>query len=165
MTRIRTGAVVVGAAAVLAAVAGPMPAAHADTAGNRRTAAYAAKGKDCSWVGCSSTVNKTGYAVTAYFNWCRAGDSTADWTKKEPTCTDDGAKQKKRILAANDHTPWDQDWDAFRVDAGWCYIVDFDLPGPANRHERYDRRGKSAVWVKVGDEADAYVTRQTLKPC
>ncbi|SOD83260.1 hypothetical protein SAMN06272781_8089 [Streptomyces sp. 1222.2] len=59
----------------------------------------------------------------------------------------------------------DQDWDAFRVDAGWCCRVSFDIPGPINDDETYDRRGKSALYVKVGDEANAHIVRQSSSSC
>ncbi len=94
-------------------------------------------------------MNDNGVGAVACFNWCRSRDLTGTSTTTEPTCS----------------SPWDQDWDAFRVDAGWCYKVSFDIPEPINDDETYDRRGKSALYVKVGDEANAHIVRQSSSSC
>ncbi|MGW1672372.1 hypothetical protein [Streptomyces sp. NPDC002324] len=144
-------AAVVGATTIAFVVAGPAPAAYA--------------GPECGNLGCSSTVNDSGVGAVAYFNWCRSWDLTGASTTTQPTCSSGGAAQKTEWLSPGEHTPWDQDWDAFRVDAGWCYKVSFDIPGPINDDETYDRRGKSALYVKVGDEANAHIVRQSSSSC
>ncbi|MFD9120894.1 hypothetical protein ACFU6M_03700 [Streptomyces bottropensis] len=43
--------------------------------------------------------------------------------------------------------------------------MSFDIPEPINDDETYDRRGKSALHVKVGDEANAHIVRQSSSSC
>ncbi|KUO09719.1 hypothetical protein [Streptomyces sp. DSM 15324] len=143
--------VVVGALGA-AAVLGAAPTAQAGTG--------------CTLGLCSTTVNDSAYGVTAVFNWCRADDSTGDSTATEPRCSSDGVSQKTMNLTARGgHTPYNQDWDAFRVDAGWCYKVKFVRTGQRDFTRTYDRRGKTALWVKVGDNADAHVQDQGTASC
>jgi len=61
-------------------------------------------------------------------------------------------------------TPWNQDWDAFRVDAGYCYRVDFSQPFYA-WSTTYNRSNNSAVWVKVEDDTVATVMAQRYGSC
>ncbi|MDX3310917.1 hypothetical protein P1S61_17950 [Streptomyces sp. ME08-AFT2] len=123
-------------------------------------------GTGCTLGLCSTTVNDSAYGVTAYFNWCRGGDSTGDSTATEPKCAPDGARQKSQNLTARGgHTPYNEDWDAFRVDAGWCYKVKFVRTGQSDFTRTYNRRGTSALWVKVGDNADAHVLDQGTASC
>ncbi|MEU1179122.1 hypothetical protein ABZ464_16005 [Streptomyces sp. NPDC005820] len=148
--RARSAAVV--AALGFAAVLGTAPTAQA--------------GPGCTLTLCSTTVNDSAYGVTAFFNWCRGGDSTGDSTATEPKCASDGVKQKTQNLTARGgHTPYSQDWDAFRVDAGWCYKVKFIRTGQPQFTRTYDRRGTTALWVKVGDNADAHVLDQGTASC
>lgn len=123
-------------------------------------------GTGCTLTLCSTTVNDSAYGVTAYYNWCRGGDSTGDSTATEPKCASDGERQKTQNLTARGgHTAYNQDWDAFRVDAGWCYKVKFIRTGQPEFTRTYDRRGKSALWVKVADNADAHVLDQGTASC
>ncbi|MCT9930149.1 hypothetical protein N5079_07915 [Planotetraspora sp. A-T 1434] len=123
-------------------------------------------GPSCTVAGCSTTFNDSPMEAWAYFNWCRKGDSTGAWTVSEPTCTSGGASQDTFYLDSGGHTPLGQDWDAFRVDAGWCYRVKFVVSFGSDFTRTYDRRGQSAAWVKVADNADAHILAQTnTSPC
>lgn len=127
-------------------------------------AAPASAGPSCGITGCSSTYNDSGVGATAYFNWC-TGLGTGDYTSEEPRCSDEDVAQDTRWLNPGDHTPDNQDWDAFRVDAGWCYRVDYRLGVFTDFSVTYNRRGLSAVYVKVGDPYDAHITRQSSTSC
>jgi len=148
----RVRSVVAIAALGFAAVVGSAPAAQAGTG--------------CTLTLCSTTVNDSAYGATAYYNWCRAGDSTGDSTTTEPKCKSDGEAQKTRNLTPRGgHTPYSEDWDAFRVDAGWCYKVRFIRTGQPEFTRTYDRRGTTALWVKVSDNADAHILDQGTASC
>ena len=66
-------------------------------------------------------------------------------------------------------TPVGQDWDTFRVDAGWCYVVRFEEWEWYGLHMWtviYNRIGQSRpFWVKVENNATAYVTKQADGGC
>ncbi len=115
---------------------------------------------------CSTTVNDSSFSAVALFNWCRANDGTSAWTAIRPTCSDEGAAQKSLFLTSGGgHTPFNQDWDSFQVDAGWCYKVKFVVTAGNDFTRIYDRRGASAIWVKVGDDADAHIQGQGSATC
>ncbi|GGX76365.1 hypothetical protein [Streptomyces fructofermentans] len=145
----RTAAVLATAAA--ATVLSPATAAHA--------------GASCSLAGCSETVNQSDLSVYAARNWCIAGSDTGATTTTTPTCSSDGVAQATRWVTAGTQTPSGQDWDTFRVDAGFCYKVSFKSPIDTDFTKTYDRRGTSAVWVKVEDDYTAYVTSQKTATC
>ncbi|WP_218004484.1 hypothetical protein [Microtetraspora niveoalba] len=125
----------------------------------------ASAGADCSLVGCSTTVNDSAHSVYAYRNWCRDNDSTGDSTETYPSCKVDNVAQTSRYLSPGDNTPRKEDWDTFRVDAGWCYKVYFNRLWAPSFTRTYDRRGKSALYVKVGDEAIAHIQAQSNSTC
>ncbi|XVQ89049.1 hypothetical protein ACQP2K_17015 [Microbispora siamensis] len=118
-------------------------------------------GPSCSSLGCSTTVNDSPMEAWAYFNWCTSAPGTGTWTDVEPTCSSGGKAQATYYLAPGGRTPSNQDWDAFRVDAGWCYRVKFVRDFNTDFTLTFDRRGKSAVWVKVQDNAVAHILNQT----
>ncbi|MEW1648265.1 MULTISPECIES: hypothetical protein [unclassified Streptomyces] len=120
-------------------------------------------GPNCSIAGCSSTYNDTGATATALFNWCTASGSTGDTTTTRPSCSSEGAAQKQYLLLGHEHTPETQDWDVLQIDAGWCYKVYFD--SITNFTRTYDRRGKTAEWVKISDYADAHIQGQSNTSC
>ncbi len=122
----------------------------------------ASAGTSCSWVGCSTTVNDSAFSATAYRNWCWGGNSTGDSTENFPYCNTDGGLY---LSAYGGHTPRDQDWDTFRVDAGWCYRVFFNRLWLPSFTRTYDRRGRSALYVKVGDDAIAHIKAQSTSTC
>ncbi|WP_345574502.1 hypothetical protein [Nonomuraea rosea] len=118
--------------------------------------------ESCGSTGCSSSVNDSGTGATAVFNWCLSSGTTGTLTTTEPTC---GNQKTYWLSAGGGHTPWSEDWDTLRIDAGWCYKVKFTLPGQPDNTTRYDRRGKSAAWVKVEDFSDAHILAQSSSSC
>ncbi|WP_217624553.1 hypothetical protein [Streptomyces sp. TRM64462] len=143
VTRWMTKAVAVLAAGAGLAVLSPAPQAYA--------------GGSCSWAGCSQTYNYSGVYATAFRNWTCDWGTTGSWS----TGCFSGSSYG---LSNGAHTPNGEDWDVFRVDAGWCYLV--ELHAPAKKwHVRYDRRGKSAAYVKVEDWGAAYIRGQSTSTC
>lgn len=127
-------------------------------------AAPASAGAKCGTTGCSSTYNDSSTWVTAYFNWCM-GLGTGDYTTQEPTCSSDNVAQRTDVIYPGEHTVLNQDWDAFKVDAGWCYRVDFKLGPLTDFTHTYDQRGGPSVYVKVGDPYDAHIKAQSSTSC
>jgi hypothetical protein len=118
-------------------------------------------GESCGVLGCSSVVNDSAFGATAWFNWCMGGGTGASTTTL-PTCD----HQKPFPLSPRgDHTPYDQDWDVLEVDAGWCFKVKFIVDFGTDFTRTYDRRGKSALYVKAADNADAHVQAQSSSSC
>jgi hypothetical protein len=148
-TRMRMGmaASVIAVTATSTAVLGSFaPAAHAS-------------GSCVLGIYCSTTVNLTSLGVLAVKNWTCGGYSNGD---SSTGCVDLGTT---RVLWQGDATPAGQDWDAFRVDAGWCYRVSFDA-GLTTYTRVYDRRGMSSpVYVKVSDDAEANIVGQSASSC
>ncbi|MEV4313103.1 hypothetical protein [Actinocrispum sp. NPDC049592] len=123
-------------------------------------------GASCSLAGCSTTVNDSSVGATAMRNWCWDGNSSGDSTETYPGCTVDNVPQSGMFLSAGGgHTPRDQDWDVLRVDAGWCYKVFFNRLWVPSFTRTYDRRGRSELYVKVGDEAIAHIKGQSTSSC
>jgi len=142
------------AAAALAVLLGHAPAAHADEG---------VDGASCTG-GCSETVNQSAYSVLAFRNWCTSG-STGSSTTTQPTCTVDGVAQQWSWISPGNQTPSGQDWDGFRVDAGWCYNVTFYSYIYGFSWRTYNRVGASHLYVKVSNDATAYVTAQRYGSC
>ncbi|MDX3517826.1 hypothetical protein [Streptomyces scabiei] len=120
--------------------------------------AYA--GTSCTPVlGCSETYNYSGSLVLAVRDWtCKSGTTGSSNTG----CVSLG---NTRWLSNGYRTPSGQDWDAFKVDAGWCVLVEFQIPAK-KWHVTYDRRGRSTpVYVKVENFGTAYVRGQSTTSC
>lgn len=129
------------------------PSAHADAS--------------CTVLGCSRTVDETPGPVYVARNWC-GGGGNGDWTDSTPKCSSKaGSKkvpQKFKWIYSGQGTPKNQDWDTFRVDAGWCYKVEFT--SFYHRYYRwYNRSHKDRVWVKVSDQYTARVQHQNYGTC
>jgi len=134
----------------LVAVISPATAAHA--------------GASCSF-GCSETFNDTSLPITAFRNWCQGG-GTGDSTNTRPTCTSDGvAEQFITVSAWPGTTPSGQDWDGFQVDAGWCYHVIFESYIWGNWDQYYNQSNKGNLYVKVSNDATAYISSQHWGYC
>ncbi|MGW3111638.1 hypothetical protein [Streptomyces sp. NPDC001091] len=130
------------------------------------SATAANAGASCSIAGCSSSVNDTALGATALKNWCRGGDSTGAWTATQPTCKSDNVSQTTYYLSSGGgHTPYQEDWDTLRIDAGYCYKVKFIVDLGSDFTRTYDRRGTSAAYVKAADNADAHVVGQSSSSC
>lgn len=129
-------------------------------------AAPAVADPSCGVGGCSSSVNDSSLYATAYFNWCGGGSTGTMVTSGQTTCTSGNVAQKPYGLTANGgHTPYSEDWDSLRIDAGWCYKVRFIVDFGDDFNRTYDRRGTTAAWVKVSDNADAHILGQSSTSC
>ncbi|MFD6415154.1 hypothetical protein [Streptomyces sp. NPDC060194] len=128
------------------------------------TAAHA--GASCDITGCSSSVNDTSLGATAFKNWCGSG-STGTLTENSLTsCKSGDVAQATYYLSANGgHTPYREDWDTLRIDAGWCYKVRFIVDFGDDFNKTYDRRGKGAAYVKAANNADAHILGQSTSSC
>ncbi|MFC6083623.1 hypothetical protein [Sphaerisporangium aureirubrum] len=117
-----------------------------------------AAGGNCS-VLCSTTTNQSSLGVMAFRNWtCQDGTTGTARTGCVST-------SQTMWLATNRTTPAGQDWDAFRVDAGYCYRVLLEVPGKAWTMT-YNRSGMSTpVYVKVEDWGLATVKAQRYGSC
>ncbi|MBC6457069.1 hypothetical protein [Actinomadura sp. HBU206391] len=113
-------------------------------------AAPANAGGSCSF-GCSETHNISPYGVLAGRDWCT--DSICPGSQTMSIYT--GGK-----------TPQNEDWDGFRVDAGWCYTVQWWVYGlPAEDLVHYDQRGRGSRWIQVHNYETAVVIRQSTGAC
>ena len=98
-------------------------------------------GESCTG-GCSETHNRSTALVMAGRDW---PNPSADWIWVSPGY----------------NTPSKQDWDAFRVDAGYCYTVKWQVYGVTTSTKKYDQRGKGNLWVQVHNDEIAIVTHQS----
>jgi len=106
---------------------------------------------------CSRTHNQSSFSAFVARDWGTGGPkagSQTDW------------------LSPGESTPWDEDWDGFRVDGGWCYrgVIEtwvyvngtlVKIPSGFT----YDRRGLGELWVQVHDNQAAIITRQGNTSC
>ncbi|MFB7327024.1 hypothetical protein [Streptomyces sp. NPDC056190] len=108
---------------------------------------------------CSTTWNYSKLGVLAVETWNCPG--TTGTASTDPKCV----KGKTRWVNPGLSTPTNEDWDAFRVDAGYCYLV--ELHAPAKKwHMTYDRRNSSTpAYVKVENYGTAYVRGQSTTSC
>lgn len=79
-------------------------------------------------------------------------------------------KSPARWLNPGGSTAWNEDWDGFRVDAGWCYrfVVETYWPPPRPTDVtgyRIDRRGLGEYWFQVHDNQTARIFTQTTSAC
>jgi hypothetical protein len=112
----------------------------------------------CSpFVGCSQIHNDSNTTVLIRPDW-NCGGSTG--STGGAACAGGSSK----TLYVGDHTPTNEDWDTFRVDAGWCYKVRFYLPF-TSWTSWYNRSGLDETWVKVENWATAVVVAQRAGSC
>ena len=115
----------------------------------------ASAGNSC-FGGCSKTYDVTRFSVLVARDWCSNSGYSGPCKPRK--------RYKNKWLppgtrAHPSHTPLNEDWDAFRVDAGWCYRV--SIATPWNRVAKvYNRVGKGALWVRVRNYQGAWVTNQ-----
>lgn len=121
-------------------------------------AAYA--GTKCSdTFGCSMVQNgETGANITARHNWTCSWGSTGS---SSTGCTSGAAYTVPQYTT----TPAGQDWDVLQVDAGWCYKVRFVNWWGKDWTETYDRRGNTALYVKIEDGSVGIVLGQSNTRC
>ena len=120
------------------------------------------QGGSCSvLVFCSQTQNNSSLGVLTARDWLSCGGGTGA-TGGENCVTQD--QNRRKWIYTGGYTPLFQDWDSFRVDAGYCYRVTFVQPH-YQWNSTYNRSGLGAVWVKVGDTSLAVVTAQRYGSC
>ena len=105
----------------------------------------ASAGGSCTF-GCSETHNTSGLSVLAGRNWGDPYGQTL-W------------------IAPGGKTPQKQDWDAFRVDAGWCYHVLWYTYGVPDHWTNYNQIGRGEAWIQVHNHQTAVVQRQHTVSC
>lgn len=116
-------------------------------------AGTASAGTSCTG-GCSETHNKSSLGVYAARDWCDGVGACSG----SPTMW----------IPSGGTTPQKQDWDTFRVDAGYCYVGSirtYVYPFWNTKNYTWDRRGTSAMWVKVANNQTATVDRQSTTSC
>ncbi|MED7827255.1 hypothetical protein [Streptomyces chiangmaiensis] len=139
-------------AASLATLLGPVSTAHA--------------GPNCTLGFCSHTSNDSNLSVYIAKNWCWSTGTTGSATTSDPYCS---SSSERMWISPGQDSPSGQDWDTFRVDAGWCYSVKFTEAEWYGLHEwwvTYNRVGQSTpFWVKVENNAIASVRAQRYGSC
>ncbi|TKK89912.1 hypothetical protein FDA94_08540 [Herbidospora galbida] len=118
--------------------------------------AYA--GGNCSVV-CGRVVNDSTTGITAFQHWtCSTGTTGTASTG----CV---ASSPTMWLTTFASTPSGQDWDAFRVDAGWCYRVLLEVPGKAWTMTYNRSTSSTPVYVKVENWGLATIKAQKRGSC
>lgn len=114
-------------------------------------------GPSCSYPICSTTWNASAYGAVAARDWCNDNNGPCSGTPTE-------------WLSPNESTRGRGDWDAFRVDGGWCYKVTWytlnqNLQYVPYWWSTYDQVGKGYLWKKVRDNEMAKITSQSSSHC
>ncbi|MFI7709216.1 hypothetical protein [Nonomuraea sp. NPDC049480] len=108
------------------------------------TAASPANADGCDGgVVCSAITNLSVFRVRVYQDWCEGSGPCA------------GTAQM--WLSPGASTPLLEDWDAFRIDAGWCYSYAIAPPGLPVR--QYGER-----WIRVRNGMRANILGQARVP-
>ncbi len=110
-----------------------------------------------AYVFCSNTINSSSWGATAIKNWTCSGNSTGDWSTG---CVD---LSTTMYLPPGSSTPAFEDWDAFRVDTGWCYRVLFETY--TSTWTRLYYASHSPIYVKVSNDAIANIEAQYPSSC
>ena len=116
------------------------------------------EGGSCIEPFCSKTWNYSSLGVYVGKDWQCSGTTG---TRGGENCV---AANPRMWIYNGERSPWGQDWDAFRVDAGWCYKVTFTLPYD-QWTEYINQSGTGAVWVKVENHGMAFVYDQRYGSC
>ncbi|HEX2685820.1 MAG TPA: hypothetical protein VHN14_04350 [Kofleriaceae bacterium] len=112
----------------------------------------ASAGESCLG-GCSETHNKSQYGVFTARDWCSGGPCSGSQTL---------------WIYTGQQTPDNQDWDTFRVDAGWCYkgsIRTYIYPFWHTTNYTWDQSGKGNLWIQVHNNQTATVDWQGYGHC
>ena len=155
----RLPAIVICTAAIATAVVTAPTAAAAPPAAPVAAPSAAVADPPTVQACCSYIRNGTNLPVVAYKSWtCGHGTTgTASTSCVNPNGT-------WRWVAANDSTPVFEDWDALRIDGGWCYRVELHVPGKTWT-VTYNRVGLGHTYVKVEDWGRGLVTAQAYNRC
>jgi hypothetical protein len=120
--------------------------------------AYA--GSSCSF-GCSQTYNQSPYSVYTAHNWCDSGSYHGPCQSGNSYLWIGPGSS-----GSPTHTPLSEDWDTFRVDAGWCYKVTITHDyGLWSSNHTYDQRGKGALWIQIHNDETGIVRSQSTSGC
>lgn len=123
-------------------------------------AAPSSASSSCTYPACSSIANRSGLGVYVARDWC---GTLEQLTQNSPPC---GAANTDHWLADGAGTPSHEDWDTFRVDAGWCYQIRTWHKIGYNTYATINRIGQStAVWVRVHNDQIAFITSQGSSSC
>jgi hypothetical protein len=120
------------------------------------TAPSSSAGDHCVPPLCSRIVNDSPYWIVIARNWC--GDEEY-LVRNDPPC---GAGQEV-TLNAGDSTPVavNEDWDTFRVDAGFCYIWTIWRLDLSSDSWYWDLTGSDThAWVRVHNDERATIQAQ-----
>lgn len=139
-------ALVLALAATALAIVTPAPAAEA--------------GSSCIEPLCSTIENRSTLGVYIGRDWTCSGGTTG--TARGESCV---STSNRRWLPQGSTTPAWQDWDSFRVDAGYCYRVHFILPYDSWTQNDNRSGMTTPVWVKVEDHAIARIQAQQYGSC
>ncbi|GAB2992006.1 hypothetical protein GCM10027184_52640 [Saccharothrix stipae] len=134
------------------------PGKEAEQHGPSTDSGVSVLGSSCTEPFCSKTDNESHLGVYVGRDWTCDGTTG---TARGESCV---STANRRWISPDQRTPSGQDWDAFRVDAGYCYKVRFSLPYDAWVHY-YNRSNTTAVWVKVENHAIAFVQAQRWGSC
>lgn len=120
-------------------------------------------GGACDWSGCSEFTNGSHLGVLAVKHW-NCGTGTTGTASEGCVNTGD-----TKWIYTGERTPVSQDWDALRIDAGYCYKVEFlnEFPLLAKRWTMtYDRTNSAKpVYVKIENPSQGYVLAQKRGSC
>lgn len=119
----------------------------------------------CSIAGCSVTQNNTGAEVYVVRDWCNhSGTDNEHWFSETPPCGAPSVTHPAQWIAGHSSSP-SGDWDVFRVDAGWCYKVHWDVTLAPDHDTTYNRSNAGSEFVRVHDNERAIITFQRFGTC
>jgi hypothetical protein len=118
--------------------------------------ATANAGSSCSYPFCSETFNASQYRIIAAHDWCGTDEIKHQDT---PPC---GWSDPTMTVFPGNHTPSTEDWDSFRVDRGYEYIVQVwsEIWGWSSVGSIDNRSAPTASWVRVHNDQTWYVRNQ-----
>jgi hypothetical protein len=93
---------------------------------------------------CSATTNLSAFRVLVSRQWCDGRNGPCEGSQSI-------------WLSPGASTPPLEDWDAFRIDSGWCYSYNI-TPGGIPRRQYGER------WIQVHNHERAYIIGQARVP-
>jgi hypothetical protein len=116
-------------------------------------------------IGCSVTQNNTGAAVYVARDWCNhSGTDNQHWFSETPPCGPPSVTHPAQWIPGHSSSP-SGDWDVFRVDAGWCYKVHWDVTASPDHDTTYNRSNAGSEFVRVENNERAIITFQRFGTC
>jgi hypothetical protein len=113
-------------------------------------------GSSCTYPYCSETYNASPGWIVAAHDWCGNDEHIY---RNEPPC---GWGSQTMVVYSGQSTPPREDWDAFRVDRGYKYIVQVwsEIWGWSSVGSIDNRNGSTDSWVRVHDDQTWYILNQ-----